>query len=63
MQALIRDVNHLLRLNAIRIEGPEKGPWTIAVRLEWPTEITETEFFRKVKELPKAKTLPLLAFH
>lgn len=63
MPALLRDVNHLLSLNAIRIDGPPKGPWTVAVRLEWPMEITETEFFKKVKELPKAKTLPLLGFH
>jgi hypothetical protein len=62
-KALIRDLNHLVSLNAIRIEGPATGPWTISVRLEWPTEITETEFFKKVKDLPKAKTLPLLSFH
>lgn len=62
--ALLRDLNHLLNLNAVRIDGPEKaGPWTIRVRLEWPTEVTETEFFRRVKEMPKAKTLPLLPFH
>lgn len=61
-KALIRDLSHLVSLNAIRIEGPEKGPWRISVRLEWPTEITETEFFRKVKELPKAKTFPLVPF-
>lgn len=63
VKALVRDLNHLLSLNAIRIEGADKGPWTISIRLEWPTEITETEFFRKVKGLPKAKTLPLLSFH
>jgi hypothetical protein len=62
-KALIRDSNHLLGLNAIRIDGPKHGPWVIAVRLEWPTEITDTEFFKKIKELPKAKTLPLPAFH
>jgi len=27
----------------------------------WPTEITETEFFRSVKEMPKAKTHGFLA--
>lgn len=63
MPALIRDVNHLLSLNAIRIDGPPNGPWTIGVRLDWPMEITETEFFKRVKELPKAKTLPLPGFH
>ena len=25
-------------------------------KLEWPTQITETEFFARVKQMPKAKT-------
>lgn len=62
-KAVIRDLSHLVALNAIRLEGPANGPWTLRVRLEWPTEITETDFFKVVKELPKAKTLSLLSFH
>ena len=33
----------------------------LAVRLAWPTEITETDFFQRLKTLPKAKTHRLLA--
>jgi Fic family protein len=63
MKALGRDIANLLVLNAIRLEDSTTGRSTISVRLEWPAEITETEFFKKVKELPKAKTLSLLSFH
>jgi hypothetical protein len=34
---------------------PERSGHLISIRLEWPTQITETEFFRRVKEMPKAK--------
>jgi Fic family protein len=56
LSALIRDLNYLLNLRAIRHEkiGSE---YRLYVRLEWPTEITETEFFRQVKKMPKSKTL------
>lgn len=40
-------------LNALHETG-EAGH-RISIRLEWPTEITETEFFRQVKAMPKAK--------
>jgi hypothetical protein len=30
----------------------------IGVRLEWPTEITETDFFRRVRELPERGPTP-----
>jgi cell filamentation protein, protein adenylyltransferase len=62
VQAVVRDLNHLKALNAISIKGPSGGPWTISARLEWPAEVTETDFFKKVRELPKAKTLPLRPF-
>lgn len=55
-KALIRDINYLLHLGAISYsENKDQDP-EFAVRLEWPTEITETEFFEKVNTLPKAKT-------
>ena len=55
IRALVRDVNHLSHLGAISIRKVEDD-YLIGVRLEWPTEITETEFFDRVKKLPKAKT-------
>jgi Fic family protein len=59
--ALIRDVNHLLGLRAIRYEKTPENRYRLFARLEWPTEITETEFFRRVKEMPKAKTAGFLS--
>lgn len=55
-KALIRDLNYLIGLGAILAKRlPENAGFLISIRLEWPTRITETEFFRQVKEMPKAK--------
>jgi Fic family protein len=59
-RAFIRDMNQLGRLGAIRIrKTPDKTSderYLISVRLEWPTEITETEFYRQINQLSEAKT-------
>lgn len=55
-KALYRDVNGLIALKAVRAEKISEGRFRIHVRLEWPTEITETDFFSRLRELPKAKT-------
>lgn len=55
-KALIRDVNDLLKLRAIGFNKLPDNRYELFARLEWPTEITETEFFKNVKEMPKAKT-------
>ena len=60
-RALIRDINGLLRLNAIDFEKLADDKYRIFIRLEWPTEITETEFFKRVEKMPKAKTHGFLA--
>ena len=57
--ALVRDLSNLLYLRALRIVRPAKQT-VFAVRLAWPTEITETAFFERLKTLPKAKTHRLL---
>jgi Fic family protein len=55
-KALIRDLNYLIELSAVGATRlPENAGFLIAIRLDWPTRITETEFFRHVKEMPKAK--------
>lgn len=59
-KAVVRDIRILIALDAIRTERREGGRVWIDVRLEWPTQITETEFFEKVKRLPKAKSYPFL---
>ena len=55
-KALMRDINYLLRLKAIGYKKLPDNGYELFARLEWPTEITETDFFRSVKEMPKAKT-------
>jgi Fic family protein len=59
-KALIRDMNHLIMLGTIGLRAEKIGNTKnersfLSVRLEWPTEITETEFFKKVSTLPRAK--------
>lgn len=60
LNAIVRDVNSLSSLGAISVEKLETGRFRLAVRLQWPSEITETDFFKKIGELPKAKTLSFL---
>ena len=63
IKALVRDVNNLTALKAAWVHKIADGPparFLIGARLEWPTEITETEFFERVRKLPKAKTYSFL---
>ncbi len=59
-KALSRDLTELIRLGAIGAEKLDTGGYRLRARLEWPTEITETEFFKRVKLLPKARMHPFL---
>ena len=60
IRALVRDVNSLRSLGAIQVEKLEDNRFMISVKLDWPTKMTETDFFKKLKELPKAKTGSIL---
>jgi Fic family protein len=55
-KALTRDLTYLIRLQAVRVrrEGAD-GDWLLTVDLEWPTRITDAEFFKQMKDLPRAK--------
>ena len=57
LKALTRDVNYLLGLGAVNLVKSTDAAVgaLIEANLEWPTEITETEFFRRVREMPKGK--------
>ena len=55
-KALIRDLNYLIRLEAVKFEKMEENRFRFRANLEWPTKITETEFFARVKQMPKAET-------
>lgn len=61
-KALIRDLNYLIGLNAIRARrlSADAG-FMLSINLEWPTQITETEFFKRVKEMPKGKLFGFLS--
>lgn len=55
-KAILRDLTWLLDLGAIRLaEEGEPKVMRLAIDLEWPTRITETEFFRRAKAMPKAR--------
>ena len=58
-KAVIRDLSELLQLGAVEVATAESGT-TVKIRLEWPSEITETRFFEHVNTLPKAKSHPFL---
>lgn len=59
-RTFVRDLNLLLSLEAITITQKNSNTWIVAINLEWPTQITETEFFERIKKLPEARTYPFL---
>jgi hypothetical protein len=54
-KAFYRDVNMLIALRAVAYTKNE-NIYNMFVRLEWATEITESEFFQHSRDLPKAKS-------
>jgi hypothetical protein len=61
--AFVRDAFSLQNLGAVEIQSsPNRSSVILKIRLSWPTEITETEFFRKTREMPKVKNLKYLAY-
>lgn len=61
-KAMIRDLNYLIGLQAIAAQRlPENQGFLLRINLDWPTKITETEFFRRMKELPKGKVYGFLS--
>jgi Fic family protein len=54
-KARIRDINELISLGAITAEKTDKGGWNISVNLDWPQQITESDFMERVNKLPKSK--------
>jgi Fic family protein len=61
-KALTRDLNYLVGLDAVTAERlPEDQGFIVRVNLDWPSQITETEFFRRMKELPKGKVYGFLS--
>ncbi len=55
---IVRDINHLQQLGAVLVtlrQGAPERTYDIQALLDWPQKITETEFYEKVKNMPKAK--------
>jgi len=62
VKAFNRDIGSLLELGSItadRLPGPPPT-WTVTVNLAWPSEITESAFFMRIKGMPKGKTYSFL---
>jgi len=59
-KAFIRDLNNLIQLGAISAQKGRDETFKLQAKLDWPTQITQTEFFRKIKEFPKSKTYTFL---
>ncbi len=61
-KALVRDLSYLFQLGALTArELPEEKGFLFSINLDWPTQITETEFFRRVKDMPKGKVYSFLS--
>ena len=61
-KALLRDLAYLINLEAISAKRPaDAAQLMFSINLDWPTQITETEFFKRVKEMPKAKLYGFLS--
>ena len=61
-KALVRDLSYLVQLKAIMVKRLSEGAgFLVSICLEWPTQITETEFFRRAKDMPKGKVYGFLS--
>ena len=61
--AIARDINRLAALGAVTIRVDESQPvkrYYIGIDLDWPSTITDTEFFDRLDKLPKSKTYGFL---
>lgn len=58
--AFVRDVNGLLHLGALTIDESDREHVTLHINLDWPQQITESQFFARIKKMPKAKTYRFL---
>jgi len=61
-KALVRDLSYLIQLGALDVKKlPEEKGFLFSINLDWPTQITETEFFRRVKDMSKGKVYGFLS--
>jgi hypothetical protein len=55
VKALLRDVTYLVDLNAVTMKRKDED-YLLTINLDWATEITESEFFKQMKGMPRPKT-------
>jgi hypothetical protein len=63
LPALSRDFEQLEAIGAIQAKGAEAGSDAdlVSIDLDWPQEIDEGEFLRRMKTMPKGKTFKFLS--
>jgi len=59
--AYARDINALLHLGAVIIR-PRETPPALEANLDWPGQVSESDFMARVKSFPKAKGHDFLSF-
>jgi Fic family protein len=61
-KALVRDLGYLTSLEALKAQrSSDETTSMLSVNIEWPAQITETEFLRRVKAMPKGKVYGFLS--
>ncbi|MEX2303586.1 MAG: Fic family protein [Bryobacterales bacterium] len=60
--AFARDVFSLVHLGAVKVKHDADKPASLEANLDWPQQITETDFMAKIKNLPTAKGHGFLSF-
>jgi Fic family protein len=56
IRAFVRDMSGLLFLGALTSEPRDREPHIFRINLDWPQQITESQFFDTIRRMPKAKT-------
>jgi len=61
-KAFTRDISYLLNLQSIQAYKIDDQPMMfLKVNIDWPRQITETEFFKRAMEMPKGKSYGFLS--
>lgn len=60
-KALSRDLTYLIEMGTLNIKKTGEKSFILSINLDWPTQITETEFFKKVQNMPKVKIYGFLS--
>lgn len=63
IKAYVRDLNYLSGLRAIHVVRNKRDEYFVSVRLDWATEITETEFYEELDKKPEAKSKLIPSAH